>query len=205
VPVRVGLAARLRSETADLHGATEATVGIPDAVRTVDDYAMLLRSSRSFYAGAADALADARWRQPWTRLGVRLEAHTRLALIDDDLAALGQTKPAIPPHRLASGSFAEVLGLLYVVEGSALGGHLIAPAIVAAIGPVPTSFYLGRGRDHPRPWRRVLSALAEFDRTEVETDPGLANEVVRGARRAFLAFGETVSSGAVAAAPGVTR
>lgn len=79
-------------------------------------------------------------------------------------------------------NFPAAMGCLYVVEGSALGGRVIAPAIYAAIGDVPLTFFTGTGRAHPSPWRAVTAALRQF-RRGADCD-----DVIDGARTTFAAF-----------------
>jgi heme oxygenase len=184
---RGGLAARLRADTAYLHKSTEATLALPDAVRSREDYARLLRTSLAFYSAAQVALDDPRWVDKWDALGITTAVHDRVPQLTADLRDLGDESMTPEGHCVAE-SFPEALGVLYVVEGSSLGGRFIGPAIIASIGPVPTSFYASEGRQHPKPWRSVLSALAAFDGTPEDEDA-----VVAGASNAFIAFGEIVA------------
>jgi heme oxygenase len=184
---RPELSSRLRVETLDLHKSTESALGIPGSVRSRTDYVRLLLSSWAFYSAARDALADARWIDRWSALGVNLPIHDRVPLLEGDLRALG-VEPDARAAALDIDTFAHAVGLLYVVEGSSLGGRFIGPAIAERIGDVPISFYLGEGRTHPKPWRSVVAALADYEATESDLDG-----VIEGARRAFVAFGETVS------------
>jgi heme oxygenase len=173
-----------------LHAATEELVGIPGAVRSIDDYCRLLRSSLAFYAAARETLRDARWTTRWESVGIDLSMYDRVSLLERDLQILGNDQSPDPLPRLDIDTFPEALGLLYVVEGSTLGGQLIGPAIVQAIGAVPITFYLGHERRHPLPWRAFLTALARYEAADVDAD---LDGVVLGAKRAFRAFGTTVS------------
>jgi heme oxygenase len=178
-----------------LHTATEVSLGIPGAVRSREDYCRLLLSSLAFYTAAREALRDSRWIDRWEGVGVELGIHDRVSLLEHDLRMLGNKQSSNPLPRLKIDTFPQALGLLYVVEGSSLGGQFIGPAIVDAIGAVPISFYLGHGRRHPAPWRAVLAALALYETVDFDIDG-----VVVGAKRAFVAFGKTVSiSGELAA------
>jgi heme oxygenase len=186
---RSPLAERLRAGTRDLHTATEALVGIPGAVRSRDDYRAVLLSSLDFYTAAREALRDRRWIDRWDDLGIDLGIHDRVPLLEQDLRALGNAgRPSAPP-RLDIDTFAQALGLLYVVEGSSLGGQVIGRAIVKTIGAVPIGFYVGDGRQHPAPWRAVLAALARYERIDSNFD-----DVLLGATGAFTAFGANVST-----------
>ena len=175
-----------------LHTATEVAVGIPGEVRSKDDYCRLLLSSLAFYTAARTALSDSRWIEGWEIVGIDLGIHDRVSLLEHDLRMLGRNPSSSPLPPLRIDTFSHALGLLYVVEGSSLGGRLIGPAIVNAIGSVPISFYLGHQRRHPAPWRAVLAALARYESANSNLDVDLDGVVV-GATRAFIAFGKTVS------------
>ena len=120
-------------------------------MRSREDYAHLLQSSWNFYAVARDALGDVRWDGRWRALDVRLDIHDRVPLLEEDLRKLGcEWKHGSLP-RLSIDTFAQALGLLYVVEGSSLGSRVIGRAIMKAIGPVPISFHWGGGVPIRRP------------------------------------------------------
>ena len=89
-------------------------------------------------------------------------ARRRSQLIRNDLAALGLSAPravAIPGFE----GVPALLGAVYVLEGSRLGGALLKRSVPADF---PTSF-LGAG--NAGAWRRLLEALEEKVRTEDET------------------------------------
>ena len=129
-------------------------------------------------SGAATALT------PLTPGARRTVAQTRLATI------------SLPTFA----TFGYALGCLYVVEGSSLGGRVLAPAIRAALGTVPLRYFESEGRDHPRPWQRVTEALRRFD-----PDGATAHQMVSGASTTFAAFGATVASTVWAADAGEGR
>ena len=177
------LAARLRSETADLHEAVEEAAGLPQSVRSRGDYSALLTRLHRFHVSAESALRDTVWSQRWPELGIDLTRHRRSGLLCDDLTAMGAPVPLpIEPAPFNISTFAAALGCLYVLEGSALGGRVIAPAIRHQLGDVSTTFFDSAGRDHPSPWRDVRRALQRYGQSEHHDD------VVNGARATFIAF-----------------
>lgn len=183
------LASRLRTETAALHARTEEQAGIPGRITTIADYARLLESMLTFHLTTELTFNDARWATEWGRLGITIGDHHRSQLIIEDLRELGCTTDVVASPPLATTSFAEALGCLYVVEGSALGGKYIGPSIVAQLGPVPITYYDGTGRAHPAPWRRVQLALSSY-----ETNGGDPDGVISGAVDTFTLFGTIVES-----------
>lgn len=170
----------LRAATADLHSAVDA--------RFSGDF----ESDRESYVGFLTALA-----RVVPALEAGLEAggvesllpdwpeRRRAAALRNDLDELGATmpeaKPVAPPH-----GEAELLGMLYVLEGSRLGGKLLLrraldnpdPAVRAA------TRYLSHGADRDL-WPRFLECL--------ESSPAVAahpQDAVRGARIAFGLFSD---------------
>ena len=125
-------------------------------------------------------------RRTWT-----IADHCRAGLLVADLAELGVTPTArseLPPFPC----FGHALGCLYVLEGSALGGRIVAGMVRAAIGEVPTAFLTGQGRGHQ--WPAVRSALRCFD-----AQGGDGDAVVAGAVSTFAVFARQL------AWPGVQR
>ncbi|BDZ47846.1 hypothetical protein GCM10025867_00870 [Frondihabitans sucicola] len=185
------LAQRLRLDTADDHLRAESALGLPASLLSRTDYARLVDRLISFHLAVEAILAEPRWRDDWVGAGIVLSDHVRSPLLEDDLRSLDSSSPAVRETvRLAGfASFGEVLGLLYVIEGSSLGGRVLGPLIRARLGDVPTRFYDGDGRDHPRPWRSLQAALTGFD-----DRGGDQREVVGGARLAFDLFGSRLDS-----------
>lgn len=81
----------------------------------------------------------------------------RLPALESDLAALGRLPLAcsinLPPLRWRG----ELVGLLYTLEGSQLGGQVICRQVAAILGDqVPLSFFRGLGDETPAQWNRFL-------------------------------------------------
>ncbi len=184
MPPSENLLSRLRRETADLHAAVEEAAGLPRSVRSREDYAALLTQLLRFHVSAESALGDEVWSRRWAGLGIDLRRYRRSALLVGDLTAMG-ARVACPVEAapLVVSTFPAALGCLYVVEGSALGGRVIAPVVRNRLGQVSTSFFDSAGRDHPRPWRDLRGALQRYGESEPDHD-----EVIDGARATFVAF-----------------
>jgi heme oxygenase len=178
-----GLPARLRRETASLHARVEASTGLPGSISDRARYVALLHRLHGFHAAVEARLADPCWAEDWDRLGIELVDHRRAHLLTQDLEAMRAPTPPPALHFENIEGFAGALGCLYVTEGSALGGRVIGPAIRSAIGDVPTGFFESAGRNHPSPWRTLVTALHRFDGAG-----GDASAVVEGARSTFRAF-----------------
>jgi len=192
VPARgaaAGLPERLRAQTATCHREVEAVVDITGRVHTRADYAALLGGFAALHTSLEAQLSAPFWDQGWTGAGVNIAAHCRAGLLLADLNALGEP-PAAPFESPPFPSFGHALGCLYVLEGSALGGRIVAGMVRAAIGEVPTAFLAGQGRAHL--WPAVRSALRRFD-----AQGGDGDAVVAGAVSTFGVFARQLAGPAM--------
>jgi heme oxygenase len=117
----------------------------------------------AFVANAERALAEAKLAPAWTSWC----EPARTPWLDEDLAALSLDALADSP-RIRIDSDADAAGLLYVIEGSALGatqlvGH--AQALGHAPGSGATFLFRHGGLGAGKRWRAFVSALenADFD------------------------------------------
>lgn len=166
----------LRRDTHSLHARLDECFDAGDWLGDLDTYADYLRRIGACHRAIERCL-----------LGRSFVDHTGFApksvLADLDLAALA--RPRIPAPSAATATppgSAAALGALYVVEGSTLGGRVIAqrvgrelPDAVAA-----TRFLRSYGAETTARWRTTLGALA------ATTEP--VAEIVAGARWAFELF-----------------
>lgn len=106
----------------------------------------------------------------------------RASLLQYDLIELGEAMP--PPLSTGSLSDAEAIGALYVVEGSRLGGALLARSVPQG----RPCRYLSAAHD-PGEWRTTL-ALIDARLTE---DDELIAAAIAAARRVFGLYGEAAA------------
>lgn len=158
------LSAHLRTATRAAHVAVEAAFALDARLSTRDAYARLLSTLRGFYRPTEAALAAL---PCWADLTPSLDvaSRCRAGLLDDDLARLGVDAAGagnIRPPRLSC--LAHGLGCLYVLEGSALGGRIIARRAHTALGDdLPVVFFTSAGRrDLGADWRALQAALDAF-------------------------------------------
>jgi heme oxygenase len=107
---------------------------------------------------------------------------SRTASIQADLAGLGAVAPSCPAPALASAE--EQFGALYVLEGSRLGGAMIAREVARSQDEavLANRRYLGHGQgDHF--WQSFLEQLDRVPRTESELEL-----VCAGASETFALF-----------------
>ena len=180
---------RLRSETRALHASTERRVAPAERLRDVGAYARLLAALYPLYASIEDRLepfgADWLELEPPLDVALRRRAH----LLVTDLASLGLDEPwRIGAAAPAIESFAQAFGALYVLEGSRLGGRVLARQVSAAVG-APASqaqrFLRGEGTEVGRLWTELRTALAGF---AAGSDAGTRDDVIVGALETFRCF-----------------
>lgn len=175
------LADRLRDETRDLHEALERDLDWERRMATPEGYARLLTRWWGFHAVF----------EPMVRASppfAGLEGRGRFHLVEADLGRLGLSSAAIRAlPRIESlaflGNEAAMIGALYVLEGSTLGGQVIARHVERTLGAGVAAgacaYFQGYGKASTMPmWRAFLACLGEVDARSHD-------DVVIGARRTF--------------------
>lgn len=183
---------RLRQATREQHVRCEAVIDITAMASSLDAYGDALtcfqRLQEFVIAHTADVVADAP-----RQLGAGL--HRGRARIAADLAALGRTPPGAGTQSVhgepaeLDGELSELgaqLGAWYVLEGSALGGTVIArhlaQGLVSAAGAL--SFFRGEGGGTARRWQQFRAFANELEAGGAIDFSG----VLRGAERTFDHF-----------------
>ncbi|MFU8788057.1 MAG: biliverdin-producing heme oxygenase [Methylobacter sp.] len=176
---RLDALAALRRGTHDLHQRLESAplfARLSAADLTRDDYICVLVALQHLYAGLETGLIHS------------LRQHTpdyrytpRLPLLQRDLAQLGGAaalNPDLPPASVAG--LAATLGMLYVIEGSALGGKLLRERLQSRLGAAvggALAFY-GLEGDWPATQTLLRGSLTPDD----------IDQAVMAARQTFLLF-----------------
>lgn len=163
--------ARLRAATAEDHARVDACFARFDVARP-DDYRRFLRAQARAYLpveAAVDCAEAARLVPDWAE-------RRRAAALRQDLADLAIAPPGFERYPLDA-TPAALLGTIYVLEGSRLGGHLLARRVAEHF---PRRFI--SGSDQGR-WRRFVALL---DATL--TSPQAFDEAIAAARRVFGQF-----------------
>jgi len=162
--------ARLKTETRAAHDRIEAAMDLDRRIATRDGYRDLLIRFHGFHKAWEEEAAgrapdrDFFERRRKTQLLVQdLEA---LGLKSDDIIRLPQCQPLMPlPGPEA------VLGSMYVVEGSTLGGAIIAHEVKNRLGlnaETGCAYFRSYGRDIATMWRSFGVVLLEASSPEVD-------------------------------------
>lgn len=164
--------AQLRADTAAAHARVDAGFAGFDLADRGDYIRFLTVQGRALVA-AERYLAAARPSLPWRQ---------RTSLILADLAALGEPPPQPLTFELAPGS-AQADGVVYVLEGSRLGGQLLAARVPAVL---PHGYL---GANHlPGEWRALRLSIDRLGE-----DPAWLADAASGARACFALFENAVA------------
>ncbi|RYF03338.1 MAG: hypothetical protein EOO40_12335 [Deltaproteobacteria bacterium] len=104
------------------------------------------------------------WEGPVAHHGYCLEPGSRALRLSRDIEVLGAAvPPCVPPVPAPMPtSLAEAIGQLYVLEGSALGGQVIARRLGPRLGLSPShgcAYFSGRGAQTAPHWRHLCALL----------------------------------------------
>lgn len=189
----------LRDATREAHAATETVVDPAASLADLDGYAGLLARYASFYV-AFEAEAEARIAAVAEREapfhgvgGFASDRFLKSRWLATDLAALGRDA-----DRPAAGVWPEtdglpgVVGAIYVIEGSMLGGRGMAKEVVAKFGltrDAGARFFDGYGDATGPLWKD----FGDWARLNVTTEAGVA-AAVAAAKETFARFGRVVAA-----------
>jgi heme oxygenase len=180
---------QLRRETLPDHNAVERSLPLMDHELDVDTYVSCLLKLHGMIAAWEEWAAPnaPAWIQPL------LAARRRGELLLLDLTCFGvdtsgEARPALPQMR----DTASLLGAMYVMEGSTLGGQLIARHVELVLGLTAgqgNAYFCGHNERTGQLWKEFCDAL----RTKVperETDA-----VIAAAKAMFGVFGSWMLTG----------
>ncbi|MDO9336150.1 MAG: biliverdin-producing heme oxygenase [Caulobacter sp.] len=176
----VDVLTRLRTETRSSHQALEADLDIFSHLASDAGRRRLVGLFHGLHAGAEAALG------PWLSAlpDLDYDARRRQPLLDRDLAWFGDRAPAACPMPDPA-SEGEALGLLYVLEGSTLGGQVIRKRLLADGRTLDGVSFLDPYGDQTGPrWKGFLAVLG---RACPPDRPATGQAAVRGAVRGFIA------------------
>jgi heme oxygenase len=156
----------LRRATAQQHAAIDRLLGI-DAYLERARYVRILSAFDGFFR-VWEPRVQAALPAPWARWFL---ARSRRPFLERDMTALGAmpfVSSALLAHRLrfdgrdAADAKAAAFGSMYVLEGSSLGGVLIAERVAQALGITSGNggaYFTGWGADTGRLWREFRQVL----------------------------------------------
>jgi heme oxygenase (biliverdin-IX-beta and delta-forming) len=190
-PVSSGhLLQSLRAATRSSHEALESGLVLTSSSLSLDQYKATLARFFGFYA-------------PWEHTLLRRlqegsepvpQTTAKTPFLKADLASLGVDLARIPlcctTPKLQN--FSAALGSLYVAEGAALGGQLIARHVERVLGfssGIGYSFFVGAGPGTGARWKEFTSLLTAFESSICIGD------ATRAAADTFARFGAWLGEG----------
>lgn len=183
--------ARLRDATAQAHERIHAHAGFGAAAAGVIDvceYRRLLGRLYGFHRPFDDLVRSSASK---STIDLDVDARARSPALRADLIALGLDEGTIVSLPLWSSTLplaskGSLLGALYVVEGSTLGGLQIARALKGYIGDelgAGRSFFLGRGEQRSAMWSAFLKQLETLAEAAEQ-----ARDAINSAAATFATF-----------------
>jgi heme oxygenase len=164
-PSRSSLLAELRYGTRLQHAALDTGLNLQPSTVTRARYATFLQCMLSVVAPLEAALAQvSQWEHVFPTAVARRKTH----LLVDDLEVLG-LRASGPPIALVElpriQSLAQAFGCAYVLEGSTLGGAVLARTLGLVLQLSPGSglrFWTAYGHELGSRWREFVTVLEEW-------------------------------------------
>jgi heme oxygenase len=179
----------LKERTAPSHQALEQRmVALIRQIRSGKDYAQFLKLMYGYYAAVEDRIAKFVNNKPPRDFRKRRKADR---LLNDITQFSTQEAMDLCDQLPAVHSYASALGAMYVLEGSVLGGRIIAQMIRDQLDSQESpgfSFFLGYGEDTGAMWQSFKEDLEQpFNDDERE-------EIVQAANDTFLRFKQWIET-----------
>jgi len=158
-------------------------------------YGRLLKRFYGFYTPLEGRIAPG---AELAALGIDLEARSKAPLLRRDLLWLGSNPASISQLPICrdlplAAQVPQALGCMYVLEGSTLGGQLIARHVRAALDLTDESgcaFFTSYGAQLGPMWKAFGAALTGYS----EAHPDAAPQIVESACATFTAFGRWLAA-----------
>lgn len=178
----------LRNKTAESHNGLEAlpiSKSIVDPKITIEEYALYLNLMHDVVYQLEEEIYPI-----LSHLISDLIERKKAQLILEDLKYIeSDKKETVYPFKNASEiSVPFAMGIMYVVEGSTLGGRFILKNIQESLGfneEKGASYFAGYGNKTGSYWKNYLNALTNF-----ESETNSEAEIIAGADYAFQIIGK---------------
>lgn len=167
--------AELRSHTALAHAALEDSDLVLPATTERTRYARLIGAMLSFHTSIEREFR--RFERDLAARGLPMSDRYKSELLGRESEEL--RSPQVAEPRVAFASVAQAAGAVYVMEGSTLGGMLIARSVQQHLDHA-SRYYGCYGADTGRRWRITSDALNTFARHD-----GDVHAMVAGANATF--------------------
>jgi heme oxygenase len=200
-PSRPSLLSELRHGTRAQHAALDSSLNLQPSTITRARYATLLHCMFSVVAPLEAALAAPQWERVLPNAAARRKAH----LLIDDLHVLGvhaSMTSAAPAALPSIQSLAHAFGCAYVLEGSTLGGAVLARTLGPALGLSHASglrFWTAYGAELAVRWSEFVAMLEDLAATAEAVERVSAVDRATATFQSFNSALEPVQSGPASA------
>ncbi|QRM29796.1 biliverdin-producing heme oxygenase [Microvirga sp. VF16] len=161
---------RLKIETRAAHDRIEAAIDLDRRISSRDAYRDLLIRFYGFHEAweseALEAAPDRTFFQSRCKAQLLARDIEALGLTSDEIIQLPQGRPLMPLRAPEA-----VLGSMYVVEGSTLGGAIIAREVERKLGlnaETGCAYFRSYGRDIAAMWKSFGAVLLEASSPETD-------------------------------------
>ncbi len=173
--------ARLKTETRAAHDRIEAAMDLERRISSRDAYRDLLIRFHGFHKAWEDTASsrapDRTFFERRRKTQLLVKDLKALGLKSEDIIRLPQCRPLMPLSAPEA-----VLGSMYVVEGSTLGGAIIAREVEHRLGltaETGCAYFRSYGRDMSAMWKSFGAVLLEASSPEAD------DLIVESARKTF--------------------
>ncbi len=182
---------RLKVLTKPFHDSLEATplaISLASGNITKDKYISFLKDLYYLHKEVESKMC---LMPEWSSYKLDPHQHTRADLLLADLAAFGVHVEDITSNitLIDEYSFAKIIGMLYVLEGSTMGGRVLSQRLLHVRGnddlPV-TRYYNAYADETMQRWGEYCSFLSEYEIKHPED----SSEIILGACSMFLQMEE---------------
>lgn len=186
---------KLKESTRHQHEDVEGSVDVMNQMFSLEDYKRLISRFWAFYAAFEPTLPYAELKEA----GFDYSERRKLHWLEADAKVLGLESPDAFEDLPDVSTLPKAFGSLYVVEGSTLGGAVIARHLKEHLGLTPEnggSFYASYGPMIGPMWKQFGEAITAYADGGANDD-----EIVESAKKTFDSINALFSNdGAVASA-----
>lgn len=167
---------KLKESTRQQHEHVEGTVDVMSQLFSLEDYKRLIGKFWAFYAAFEPTLPYADLKAA----GLDYDERRKLKWLEADAKVLGLDGPDAFCDLPDVSTLPKAFGSLYVVEGSTLGGAVIARHLKDQLGLTPEnggSFYASYGAEIGPKWKQFGEAVTAFAEGGKDDDEIVASAV----------------------------
>lgn len=178
---------KLKESTRQQHEDVEGAVDVMSQMFNLEDYKRLIARFWSFYAAFEPTLPYAELKEA----GFDYDQRRKLAWLEADAKVLGLEKPESFDALPDVSTLPKAFGSLYVVEGSTLGGAVIARHLNQHLGLTPENggaFYASYGPMIGPMWKQFGEAVTAY-----AADGANDDQIVESAKKTFDSINDLFS------------